>query len=117
MLSTENVRDFISKSLDLEIDSIVEINEIRGRSGREVIDCLYQVDGNIERHILKVYHKGFDDDSELGAQVIKRLRNDTLLGIARGNEVYTSSIKGLLRGAKLKWIMDRVNEELSVRGL
>lgn len=61
------------------------------------------------------YHT--DDDSKLGAQVIKRLRDDTLFGIANGSEVYISSLRGLLRGAKMKWIMDHVNKELTQRGL
>jgi fructosamine-3-kinase len=72
LLSNENVKDFISKSLGLEINSVVEIHEIRDRVGREVIDCLYRVGDNTEERILKVYHKGFDDDSELGVVNVAR---------------------------------------------
>ncbi len=66
MLTTENVKTLISKSLGLEIDSLLEIHEIRDRAGREIIDCLNRVGSEAEKCILKVYHKDCDDDSELG---------------------------------------------------
>ena len=72
MLTTENVTTLISKCLGLEIDSILETREIRDRSGREIIDCLYQVGNGAERCILKAYHKGCDDDTELGVFKLAR---------------------------------------------
>lgn len=66
MLTAERVKTLISKCLGVEIDSLSEMTVIRDRAGREIIDCQYQTFGKIERGMLKVYHKGFDDDSELG---------------------------------------------------
>lgn len=66
MLTTESIKTILSKSLDLEIDSLLETYEIKNNVGREVIDCKYSVAGRIEQCVLKAYHKGCDDDSELG---------------------------------------------------
>jgi fructosamine-3-kinase len=66
MLTPEIARDYISRCLGLDIHTILEIRELRDRSGREILDCRYRVGDVTERHILKAYHKGFDDDSELG---------------------------------------------------
>lgn len=72
MLTVEKARYFISNSLGLEINSVVELIEIKDKVGREVLDCLYRVGDSTERRILKVYHKGFDDDSELGVVNVAR---------------------------------------------
>ena len=72
MLTIERIYDLISKSLGLEIDSILETLELRDRSDGKVLDCRYQVDEVIERRILKVYFKGFDEDYELGAAGVAR---------------------------------------------
>jgi len=72
LLTIDNVYNFISRSLDLAIHSILEVREIRDSSGREVLDCLYRVGDSTERRVLKVYHKGFDDDSELGVVNVAR---------------------------------------------
>lgn len=66
MLTIENIKTLISKCLGQEIGYFLETHEIRDRSGREVIDCAYQIGSETELCILKVYHRGCDDDSELG---------------------------------------------------
>jgi aminoglycoside phosphotransferase (APT) family kinase protein len=72
MLTPESVQNYISKCLGKDVHSILEIRELRDRSGREVLDCQYQVGVVIERRILKAYHKGCDDDSELGVANLAR---------------------------------------------
>jgi fructosamine-3-kinase len=72
MLTPEIARYYISGCLGLEVHSVLEMRELRNRSGREVLDCTYQVGGITERHILKVYHQGFDDDSESGVINVAR---------------------------------------------
>ncbi len=66
VLTGEEIRDCISKCLGTEIDSVLGMDRLRDRSGREVLDCRYQAGGVSARHILKAYHRGCDDDSELG---------------------------------------------------
>ena len=82
MLAPESVRDCISRCLGLEIHSILEIRELRDRSGREVLDCRYRVGTATERSILKAYHKGFDDDSELGVANVARKAHLSSLELA-----------------------------------
>jgi len=72
LLTAENVKYFITKSLGIEVQAIMEIHEIRDRSGREILDCMYSTNAGIKRHILKAYHKGFDDDAELGVANVAR---------------------------------------------
>lgn len=66
MLTHEEVCRFISDMHGLEIDTVTEIKYLKDKVGREIIDCSYQVGGNTEQCIVKVYHAGCDDDSELG---------------------------------------------------
>jgi aminoglycoside phosphotransferase (APT) family kinase protein len=72
MLTKKSVRNCISRCLGMDVLSVLEIRELRDRSGREVLDCRYQVGSVTERRILKAYHKGFDDDSELGIAKVAR---------------------------------------------
>lgn len=73
MLTPESVRYYIAMCLGVDVHSVLEIHELRDRSGREVLGCTYQVGEVTERRVLKTYHKGFDDDSELGvANVVRK---------------------------------------------
>ena len=72
MLSQESVHTYISKCLGTGVHSILEIRELRDRSDGKVLDCRYKVDEVIERRVLKVYFKGFDEDYELGAAGVAR---------------------------------------------
>lgn len=72
MLTAEDIKPIISKSLNLEIDSLLETIEIKDSVGREVIDCKYSVGDRVKQCVLKAYHKGCDDDSKLGGAGLVR---------------------------------------------
>ena len=63
---------YLSKSLGTDIQSVLEVNEIRYQFGREIVDCIFKTGDRVEQRILKLYHKDAEDTSGIGIQNIAR---------------------------------------------
>ncbi|MBN2074382.1 MAG: phosphotransferase [Dehalococcoidales bacterium] len=62
----EYVKTYIGKCLDTNAVTVKKVEPITSGSGCDVLDCSFSVDSRPSEGILKIYHEGYDDYSEIG---------------------------------------------------
>ena len=63
-----DINKHLRKCLGTRNVSVVALQPLKGGSGTDVLDCEFAADGESVNHgVLKVYNKGFDDYSGIGA--------------------------------------------------
>jgi 5-methylthioribose kinase len=72
----ESIESHLKKCLDTDGVIIDKAEPVKSGSGCDVIDCGVSVDGRPSEGILKIYHEGYDDYSEIG--VMRTARKNVL---------------------------------------
>jgi 5-methylthioribose kinase len=72
----ESIESHLKKCLDTDGVIVVKAEPVKSGSGCDVIDCSVSVDGKPSEGILKIYHEGYDDYSEIG--VMRTARKNIL---------------------------------------